>query len=103
MQPERKQNGNRGMGETHQTICQSLDTDPQAEHVQIELIRRLSVAQRISLVRSLSRTTMFLSRRAIQRANPSMSEREVDLAFVELHYGKELAGRLRSYIENKRR
>ena len=103
MQPERKQNGIRGMGETHQMICQSSDTDPQAEQVQIELIRRLSVAQRISLVRSLSRTTMFLSRRAIRRANPSMSEREVGLAFVELHYGKELAGRLRSYIENKRR
>jgi hypothetical protein len=84
-------------------ICQSSDTRPQAEKVQIELIRQLSVAQRISIVRSLSQMTMFLSRRAIQRANPLMSEREIDLAFVELHYGKDLAGRLRSYIENKRR
>lgn len=102
MQPEDKQNDIRQMDETHQMICQSLDTDPQAEKVQVELIRRLSVAQRISMVRSLSQTTRFLSRRAIQRANPLMSEREVDLAFVELHYGKDLAKRLRSYIENKR-
>ena len=83
-------------------IGKSPDTDSQAEKVQIELIRQSSVAKRISMVRSLSRTAMFLSRRAIRRANPSLSKREVDLLFVELHYGKDLAERLRSYIEHKR-
>ena len=82
-------------------ICQSPDTTPQAERVQIELIRQSSVAKRISMVRSLSQTAMYLSRRAIQRANPSLNEREVDLLFVELHYGKDLAERLRSYLEHK--
>jgi hypothetical protein len=80
-------------------ICQSPDTDPRAEKVLIELIRKSSVAERISRVRSLSQTVMFLSRRAIQRANPCMTEREVNLAFVELHYGKALAEQLRSYME----
>ena len=83
-------------------IGKSPDTDSRAEKVQIELIRQSSVAKRISMVRSLSRTAMFLSRRAIRRANPSLSKREVDLLFVELHYGKDLAERLRSYIEHKR-
>jgi hypothetical protein len=83
-------------------IEQSPDTAPEAERVQIELIRQSSVARRISMVRSLSQTTMYLSRRAIQRANPALSEREVDFAFVELHYGKDLAERLRSYMERKR-
>ncbi len=83
-------------------ISQSPDTAPQAERVQIELIRESSVSRRISIVRSLSQTVMFLSRRAIQRANPSLSEREVDLAFVELHYGKDLAERLRLYMECER-
>ena len=82
-------------------ICQSPDTNPHAEKVQIGLIRNSSVAQRISTVRSLSHTTMYLSRRAIQRANPDMSEREVDLAFVEHHYGKALAEQLRSYMDCK--
>ena len=82
-------------------ICQSPDTAPQAEKVQIELIRQSSIARRISMVRSLSRTAMFLSRRAIWRANPSLNEREVDLLFVELHYGEDLAQRLRSYMESK--
>ena len=82
-------------------IGQSPDTSPQAEKVQIELIRKSSIAKRISVVRSLSRMTMFLSRRAIRRANPSLSKQEVDLLFVELHYGKDLAERLRSYMEHK--
>jgi hypothetical protein len=83
-------------------ITQSLDTTPQAEKVQIELIRKSSVSMRISRVRSLSQTVIFLSRRAIRRANPSLSEREVDIAFVELHYGKDLAERLCLYLERER-
>jgi hypothetical protein len=83
-------------------ISQSSDTAPEAEKVQIELIRESSVARRIATVRSLSQTTRYLSRRAIQHANPSLSEREVDLAFVAYHYGDDLAERLRSYMESKR-
>jgi len=41
---------------------------------------------------------MYLSRRAIQRTNPFLSEREVDLAFVANHYGEKLAERLRLYM-----
>jgi len=79
-------------------IIQSSDTAPQAEKVQIELIRKSSVCKRVSIVRSLSQTTMYLSRRAIQRTSPSLSEREVDLAFVANHYGEKLAECLRLYM-----
>ena len=82
-------------------ISQSPDTDPQAEKVQIELIRESSVSKRVSKVRSLSQTAMYLSRRAIQRTDPFLSEREVDLAFVANHYGEKLAERLRLYMEHK--
>ena len=82
-------------------ISQSPDTALQAERVQIELIRKSSVSRRVSAVRSLSQTTMYLSRRAIQRANPSLSEREVDLAFVANHYGKNLAEHLGLYMEHE--
>jgi hypothetical protein len=83
-------------------ISQSSDTAPEAEKVQIELIRESSVSKRIATVRSLSQTTMYLARRAIQRTNPSLSEREVDLVFVAYHYGDDLAERLRLYMEFKR-
>jgi hypothetical protein len=83
-------------------INQSPDTCSEAEKVQVELIRESSVSRRISKVRSLSQTAMYLSRRAIQRANPSLSEREVDLAFVANHYGENLAEGLRTYLEHER-
>ena len=84
-------------------ISQSPDTSSQAEKVQIELIRESSVSRRVSKVRSLSQTTMYLSRRAIQRTNPSLSKREVDLAFVANHYGENLAEHLRLYLEHEQR
>lgn len=79
-------------------ISQSPDTALQAERVQIELIRESSVSRRISRVRSLSQTAIYLSRRAIQRTSPSLSKRELDLAFVANHYGEKLAERLRLYM-----
>jgi hypothetical protein len=82
-------------------ISQSPDTAPEAEKVQIELIRKSSTSRRISIVRSLSQTVIYLSRRAIKRTKPSLSERELDIAFVANQYGQELAERLRSYLERK--
>lgn len=82
-------------------ISQSPDTSLQAEKVQIELIRKSSVSMRISSVRSLSQTTMYLSRRAIHRRNPSFTERQVNLAFVANHYGEDLAEHLRLYLEHE--
>ena len=82
-------------------ITQSSDTALQAERVQIKLIRQSSVSKRVSKIRSLSQTTIYLSRRAIQRANTFLSEQEVDIAFVANHYGEKLAERLRLYMEHQ--
>ncbi|MHB9029338.1 MAG: hypothetical protein ACYC9O_11275 [Candidatus Latescibacterota bacterium] len=73
------------------------DTDPKAEEFQIALLRRATVAERFALTRSLSRTVMQLSRRAIARANPGLSEQELDILFVKYHYGDQLAEKLREY------
>ena len=70
---------------------QSPDTSPEAERVQIELLRNMTIAQRMSRVRSLTRTTIQLSRRAIHRAYPDLDEDGVSIVFVELHYGHDLA------------
>ncbi len=80
-------------------IVQSSDTHPQAEEVQIMLLRQASIAERFALMASLSETSIQLSRRAIQRANPTYSELEVNLAFVAYHYGEDLAERVRQYLE----
>jgi hypothetical protein len=75
-----------------------LDTSPEAHRVQLDLLRKATPAKRASLARSLSRFTMRLSRSALRRARPEASERDIDLAFVELCYGRDLAERLRTYL-----
>jgi hypothetical protein len=81
---------------------QSIDTHPDAERVQIELLRKASVARRFHLVRSLTKTTRQLTWRSMQEKYPSASEEEIGLHFVALVYGQELADRLRSYLANRR-
>jgi hypothetical protein len=78
------------------------DTDPKTEEFQISLLRDASETERLALALSLSHTVIQLSKRAIARANPGMSKRELDIAFVELHYGKELAEKLRVYFNRKK-
>ena len=54
--------------------------------------------ERISLSLSLSDSVIKLARRAIARANPHADERERALIFVDVHYGRGLAERLREYL-----
>jgi hypothetical protein len=77
------------------------DTSPEAEKAQIELLRKLTVAERFARVRSLTARTVRLSKRAIARANPNLSPEEQKVRFIELHYGKELAERVRTYLRNR--
>lgn len=81
---------------------QSPDTIHSAEQVLIDLQRKKSVFWKLEQVRSLSCTVMGLSRRAIVRARKPANEIEANLLFVELHYGTELADRLKRYLQTYR-
>ncbi len=50
---------------------QSPDTHPQAEHVQIQLLRLAGTARRLDLACSLTQTTIALSREGIRNGIPS--------------------------------
>ena len=80
---------------------QSIDTHPDAEKVLISLLRKASISKKLSQVRSLSMTTIQLSKRAIARSNENLNEEQVNLLFVKYHYGKDLADRVKKYIKNK--
>ena len=80
---------------------QSFDTNPEAERFQISLIRRASIADRVARTRSLSQTVIQLSRQAILKAKPGLSEEELNLLFLEYHYGAEQAARLRKYLNQR--
>ena len=82
-------------------ITQSRDTNPEVERVLISLLRKLSTTQRIEQVLSFSSSIIKLSKRAIARANPDLSEEEKNILFVRIHYGNELADNLRKYLKQQ--
>jgi hypothetical protein len=66
------------------------DTHPDAERVQIELLRRATFTQRFQLALSLSDTAIHLARQAIRQAHPDFDDEAVGPEFVALHYGEAL-------------
>jgi hypothetical protein len=80
----------------------SRDTSPEAERVQIELLRQAGPTRRFALARSLSQTVMLLARGGIRRRHPDADEEEVGLIFVATHYGPELAEQVRAYLARRR-
>ncbi len=81
---------------------QSIDTHSKAENIIISLLREKNSAKKFSLIRSLSRLTIQLSKRAIQRANKGIDDNQVNLIFIDLHYGRELANKYQKYLSQRR-
>ena len=79
----------------------SLDTHPEVERVHIQLLSQAGPARRLALARSLSQSTIEMSRRAIGKRHPHLSSLEISLKFVQLCYGDDLAHRLKIYIEER--
>ena len=84
-------------------VTRPADTDPDAERVQLDLLRAATPAQRASLAVALTATTIGLSRGALRRAAPSASDQDVGLRFVELNYGPELAAALATSLREPAR
>jgi hypothetical protein len=82
---------------------QSVDTNPEVEKVQVELLRKLAVRERLKLGDKWSKAVMQMTWSALRRANPEAAEDELDLIFVESLYGKTLADRLRAYLQDRTR
>ena len=80
---------------------QSSDTSPEAERVQIELLRKAGEARRYELVCSLSQSVIQWSRESIRKAHPEASENELAVLFVDLCYGKKLANGFRADLARR--
>jgi hypothetical protein len=80
---------------------QSIDTNPKAEEIQISIMKNANIAGRLALAVSLSSTTIGLSKRAIERANPEANPNELTALFVKYNYGNALAEKLSRYFREK--
>ncbi len=78
-------------------------SDDRADRKQIELLRSAGPAGRLTRARLLTSSVVELARRAIRTRHPSLSERDVLLRFAELHYGPELAERVRAHLAQRGR
>ena len=76
---------------------QSADTSPDAERVQIALLRRASPAKRLRLALGLSSWTLRLSLNGLQRIHPEASPRDLLWMSAVLRYGAGIAEQARSH------
>jgi hypothetical protein len=79
----------------------TTDTSPEAEDVQLDLIRRMPPSERA--LKSLRMTTRLIRecKAAIARNRPELSPQEVGIAFIELNYGRELAAAVQRYQSDR--
>lgn len=70
------------------------DTSNKFKEIHFSFLRSVSPAKRIKIMRSLTKMTIELSRRAISRSYPEYTQDQLNREFVKLHYGEELANRL---------
>jgi hypothetical protein len=69
----------------------SDNTTQEAEAVQVELLRTASPTRRAHQAISLSADVISAARRALARARPLASAIDLDVQFVDVHYGPDLA------------
>lgn len=71
------------------------DTHPKIAGLQLELMRAASPQQRLALMNAYSSELIALSRRTIAAQIPDALEAKLE--WVRVHYGPELADRLRKH------
>lgn len=79
------------------------DTDPEAERVQLELLRAASPARRAAVACRLSDQVRHLALRALRRAYPEAGEDAIRVLFARIHFGDELADGLARDLAARRR
>jgi len=80
-----------------------MDTIPEAERVQIELIRKSSPAKRFTIMEAWSQFLIEANKQGIRKNRPDLSEEEVGLIFVANNYGRALADQLREDLSRRKR
>lgn len=82
----------------HPTL--SLDTDPAAEAVQLEIYRRMSTGRKIQLVFEASAMSRELALAGLRSRHPDAGAAEIRRRFLGLALGEELAIRVYGPLED---
>jgi hypothetical protein len=79
-------------------MIEPRDTTADAERKQLDLLRRLTPSQRASLASRMTNRALQRAKAGIARARPELDRQGIDLLFVEVHYGRELARKLVAFL-----
>ena len=72
-----------------------------ADRAQVELLRAAGTKGRFARMRSLTSAAISIARRAIRKQHPEMTDQEVLLEFVSMHYGRDLAEKVRRHLRRQ--
>lgn len=79
------------------------DTHPRVRAVMIDMWKNLSMAERFAMASEMTDFVCDQSMAAIAATMPGASRDEVGLRFCEVHYGNELANRVRAFLAARSR
>ena len=80
----------------------NFDTTPEADAVLTKLIQQQSPSKRLLGAIAASNRVAQQCKDAILRADPKISAQEVNLRFIELNYGRELADNVRNFLAEEK-
>ncbi|MDP1562833.1 MAG: hypothetical protein Q8M16_15760 [Pirellulaceae bacterium] len=79
----------------------TTDTTPEAEEVQLQLIRQMSPDQRVAMSLRMTNRLILECKNAIRREHPNWNEQEVGLAVIRVNYGDELYLAVKAYLSER--
>jgi hypothetical protein len=80
---------------------QAMDTSPELEKIQFDLMRQAGPQRRFELAREFTGSMIALARSRIAAQHPDWTTQQVALQWAEIMYGEETAKRLRRELERR--
>lgn len=71
------------------------------QRAQIKLLSKAGPDRRGQLASQMSNQAHWRAMQAIAKANPELSKLEQKILFVKIHYGQDLAQRVKSYLRKQ--
>ncbi len=78
------------------------DTTDEAAAIQLQCFRKLTPAERVRKACAMSTRNRLLAMEAIRRRHPGLTKDDVQLAYIGLAYGGEIAAKVRRWRQERR-
>lgn len=77
------------------------DTPSEVENVQVNLLREAGAGKRFTITMSLSQKMIALSKQALKKANPGLSDNELKILFIKNCYGTGIAEKVKKRMTER--